>query len=78
MAERCLQFGGGRQEITVQVPVRGTGLLHVAIRERGISVAAAIGTLPTASDRAASPFRHWGVISVTAEARPERPASVQI
>ena len=78
MVERCLQLGGERQEITVQVPVRTAGLLHVAIRERGISVAAAMVMNPTVGDRGASPFRHWGVISVTAEALSARPASVQI
>lgn len=69
LAERCLQLGGQRQEITVPVPVRTAGLLHVAIRERGISAAAEF-TGRGANRRAESPIDRLATIDLTALIRP--------
>jgi len=66
LAERCLQLGGPQQQITVAIPVGGAGLLHVAIRERGISVVAAMEANGTGG-KSASPVDRLGIITLATE-----------
>ncbi len=66
LSERCLQLGGQRQDIAVAVPVFGTGLLHVAIRERGISVVASLAD-HAADSKSASPIDRLGTITLATD-----------
>jgi CHAT domain-containing protein/tetratricopeptide (TPR) repeat protein len=78
MAERCVQLGGERQEVTVQVPVRAAGLLHVEIRERGITAAASVQRGANRGHTATSPFRRWGEITLAEDAPAGGPATIRV
>lgn len=78
LAETCLPLGGPRQEITLELRVREAGLLHVAIREQGISVLAAIVTAQQLAQEAASPIVRLGTISLTADVKSRRTVRVHI
>jgi CHAT domain-containing protein len=64
LSERCLPLGGS-QQVGLEIPARGTGTLHVTIRERGISASAAIVRAGRALAPAASPIDRLGSIDLS-------------
>lgn len=72
LQQQCVRLGGIRQTVTVPVSVRGSGLLHIAVRERGISAAGEIA----GSRQATSPIDRLGTITLVRDVR--APATVPV